>query len=1022
MHPRRARHHRLGRDQRASARRNSLEIIRTARAVPRRARRGRSRSAPSLPGYEPLPEAERRARAAALAPVHPRAGLAPTGRRSATSPTPTSCWTSWPASKHPRAGRARHLVPGPLPAHQGPAAGRSTCRPTAPLEEVVARLRGAARRLPRRLPRPTTSGTPTAGLARRCAAPTRRSCWCPGVGHVLLRHGQADRPGGRRVLRQRDQRDARRRGGLHLRADRRGGEVPHRVLGAGGGQARSGCRSPSRWPPGSRWSPAPARASAGPSPQRLAAEGACVVVADLDAGQRRRRSPPSIGGADVAVARRRRRHRRGRRRRRRSPRRCWPSAGSTWWSTTPGCRISKPLLETTEARLGPAARRDGQGLVPGLPRGGPGHDRRRAWAATSSTSRQQELASSPGPNNVAYGAAKADQAHQVRLLAAELGEHGIRVNGDQPRRRRPRLRHLRRRLGRPAGRGLRRARRRSSARSTPSARCSSARCCPSTSPTPSSRSTAGDLSPDHRPAHPGRRRRRRRVPAVSRPTARDGRSSRRVDLGASSGRVMVGRVGAGRAGADARSHRFAQRPGRGCRTALHWDILRPVRRTSWTGCGGGRARPAARPASASTPGRSTTACSTPTGALLGNPVHYRDARTDGVVDAVHAAIRAARAVRASPGCSSCRSTRSTSSPPRAARPRSAAAAHAAADPGPARLLAHRRGRRRAYQRLHHRPARRPHRRSGRRELIAPARPAAPALLPPLRRPGRRRSGALRADVARRDRRWPAGAGDRGRLARHRLGRRRRARARRRAFAYISCGTWALVGRRARRAGAHRGQPARPTSPTRRGVDGTVRYLRNVMGLWLLQESLRDLGGAGPPADLAGAARRGGRGCRRCGRSSTPTTRRSCRPGDMPARIAAACRRTGQPVPRRPGRHSSAASSTAWRWPTGARVARRRSELSGRHVDVVHLVGGGARNALLCQLTADACGLPVRRRPGRGHRARQRAGAGPRRWARPPATWPACARCSAPPSGCAASSRPAAAPPGRPRSAGSTADG
>ena len=62
-----------------------------------------------------------------------------------------------------------------------------------------------------------------------------------------------------------------------------------------------------------------------------------------------------------------------------------------------------------------------------------------------------------GPNNIAYSAVKADQAHQVRLLAAELGEHGIKVNGDQPRRRRARLRHLRRRLGRQARRGVRRA-------------------------------------------------------------------------------------------------------------------------------------------------------------------------------------------------------------------------------------------------------------------------------------------------------------------------------------------------------------------------------------------------------------------------------------------------------------------------------------------------------------------------------------------------------------------------------------
>ena len=56
----------------------------------------------------------------------------------------------------------------------------------------------------------------------------------------------------------------------------------------------------------------------------------------------------------------------------------------------------------------------------------PGHGRRHRLHL------QQERACSPGPNNVAYGAAKADQAHQVRLLAAELGEHGIRVNGVNP--------------------------------------------------------------------------------------------------------------------------------------------------------------------------------------------------------------------------------------------------------------------------------------------------------------------------------------------------------------------------------------------------------------------------------------------------------------------------------------------------------------------------------------------------------------------------------------------------------------
>jgi NAD(P)-dependent dehydrogenase (short-subunit alcohol dehydrogenase family) len=84
-----------------------------------------------------------------------------------------------------------------------------------------------------------------------------------------------------------------------------------------------------------------------------------------------------------------------------------------------------------------------------------------------------------GPNTVAYGAAKADQAHQVRLLAAELGEHGIRVNGINPD-------GVVRGSGifakgwAPSGPRSTGFRRRSWARSTPSAPCSSVRCCPST--------------------------------------------------------------------------------------------------------------------------------------------------------------------------------------------------------------------------------------------------------------------------------------------------------------------------------------------------------------------------------------------------------------------------------------------------------------------------------------------------------------------------------------------------------------
>ena len=84
------------------------------------------------------------------------------------------------------------------------------------------------------------------------------------------------------------------------------------------------------------------------------------------------------------------------------------------------------------------------------------------------------------------------------------------------------------------------------------------------------------------------------------------------------------------------------------------------------------------------------------------------------------------------------------------------------------------------------------------------------------------------------------------------------------------------------------------------------------------------------------------------------------PGDMPARIADACRRTGQPVPEtRAETVRCILDSLAVAYRTTVATAQR---LSGRRVEVIHLVGGGARNTLLCQLTADACGVPVEAGP------------------------------------------------------------
>ena len=88
----------------------------------------------------------------------------------------------------------------------------------------------------------------------------------------------------------------------------------------------------------------------------------------------------------------------------------------------------------------------------------------------------------------------------------------------------------------------------------------------------------------------------------------------------------------------------------------------------------------------------------------------------------------------------------------------------------------------------------------------------------------------------------------------------------------------------------------------------------------------------------------------------PDDARFLPPGDMPARIAAYCTETGQTPPQSQAetvRCILDSLALAYR-----RTVRRAAGLSGRSMETVHLVGGGARNTLLCQLTADACGLPV----------------------------------------------------------------
>jgi rhamnulokinase len=171
------------------------------------------------------------------------------------------------------------------------------------------------------------------------------------------------------------------------------------------------------------------------------------------------------------------------------------------------------------------------------------------------------------------------------------------------------------------------------------------------------------------------------------------------------------------------------------------------------------------------------------------------------------------------------------------------------------------------------------------------------------------------------------------------------------FGYVSCGTWALVGVELD-APVLTDDSRAANFSNERGVDGTVRYLRNVMGLWLLSESLRAWDLRGVDVDLAEVL--AAAAALPPGPRVDPNDPAFVAPGDMPARIARACRgavRAESP----PEVVRCIVDSLAAAFAAAIDDAER---LSGHRVDVVHVVGGGARNTLLCQLTADACRRPV----------------------------------------------------------------
>jgi rhamnulokinase len=173
-------------------------------------------------------------------------------------------------------------------------------------------------------------------------------------------------------------------------------------------------------------------------------------------------------------------------------------------------------------------------------------------------------------------------------------------------------------------------------------------------------------------------------------------------------------------------------------------------------------------------------------------------------------------------------------------------------------------------------------------------------------------------------------------------------------AYVSSGTWSLVGVELDRPVLT--EESREANFTNEGgVDGKIRYLRNVMGMWLLSESIRTWEREGQSVELATLLAQAAAIC-------TPVPIFDANhpsllpPGDMPKRITTLCAEAGAAAPDSPAVFArSILESLAEAYATAITDAER---LSGQKINTVHIVGGGSQNTLLCQLTANHTGRRV----------------------------------------------------------------
>jgi rhamnulokinase len=170
------------------------------------------------------------------------------------------------------------------------------------------------------------------------------------------------------------------------------------------------------------------------------------------------------------------------------------------------------------------------------------------------------------------------------------------------------------------------------------------------------------------------------------------------------------------------------------------------------------------------------------------------------------------------------------------------------------------------------------------------------------------------------------------------------------WAYISSGTWSLMGVETQNA-LLSDRVLQLNLTNEGGIDGTFRLLKNITGLWLVQQCKKAFEARGRNLDYAELARLAEESPP-TGAMIDPDEPRLANPPDMPAAIQALCRETNQAEPQTEGALVRCAlESLAARY---SRVLEGLQEVTGTGVDVIHVVGGGSRNRLLNQLTADKC--------------------------------------------------------------------